>query len=171
MNPEVESNGQENLEEMEREDLETFIAKSEIDPNNPNENFVKTPMEHFLLGSTPFAGGAVHPNLTIAEVAGATLETINKAREGINQAEEIRRAFMISNEDIPYIIVRLLPLTPEQVSATNPIATFEVTGAMDIEGEKVSPPADISAILSAKMVESQSKAADLTRERHQKRQN
>lgn len=170
MEQEVEPSGQENLEQMEQEDLEIAVTKAKIDRNNPGEDFVKTPMEHFLLGSTPFAGGAVHPNLPMAEVAGASLETINRAREAINQDEEIRRSFMISNEDTPYIIVKLLPLTPEQVAATNPIATFEVTGAMDIEGEKASPPADINVILSTQMVQSQRKAADLIRERHQKRQ-
>src|SRR3972149_8700914 len=156
---EVEPTGQDNLEQMEREDLETFIAKSEIDPNNPNESFIKTPMEHFLLGSTPFAGGAVHPNLTIAEAAGTTLEAINKTREAINQDKNIKRSFMISNKNTPYIIVRLLPLTAEQVSATIPIATFEVVGAMKSEGKKVSPPEDIDEILLAKMVQSQKKAA------------
>lgn len=170
MNPEVESSGQENLEEMERQDLEIEIATNEIDPNNPGKDFVKTPMEHFLLGSTPFAGGAVHPNLPVAEVADSSLETINEVREAINQDEE-KIAFAISNEDTPFIIVELLPLTSEQVAARNPIATFKVIGAMNIKGKKVSPPEDIDEYLSAKMIEKQQKAADLLRERHRKRQN
>lgn len=170
MNQEVEPTGPEDLEEMERQDLEAFTKERNIDINIPLTEYAITPMEHFLYGSTPRAGGAVFPNLPVAQVAGASLEAINRVREVANRQDEESRIFYSSLEETPLLVVKLLPLTQENLSARTPAMTFEVTGAMNIGGNKVPSPENINQHLSDLMAEKQQKAADLLRARHQKRQ-
>jgi len=151
---------------LERQDMEEFAKKLKVGPDNLQRDSFTTPMEQFLMGSTPNVGGAVWPNLTLAEVAGVGLEKVNKIRRDFNSSSEDGRFFYNSDPEVPFLVFELDDLSPEIIGSREPIITFHITKAKDIEMKEVPIPADTEERVMEKMREKPPILLDRLKHRH-----
>ncbi len=113
-----------------------------VTPREPGEILepeTVTIVEHVLLSSSPPPGMVFHPNLSLACVAGASLEAVNRVRQerNANPKKSSRMMWLRVGKDFLRVYFEWLNLTEEDIKDINPRTTFRIVGVTDYDGNPI----------------------------------